>query len=91
MFSSLREQWQAEDTWAGQSAGEEVRTDRLRLLRCRRQRNARNADLFLALASLGNVVRRLHTDQRIHLDSEGLLDAERHFSGEIGLAIEQTG
>jgi hypothetical protein len=29
--------------------------------------------------------------QRIHLDPEGLLDAERHFPGATGLAIEQTG
>ena len=45
----------------------------------RGQGNARHTDLFLALARLGNVVRSLHTHQCIHLDSEGLLDAERHF------------
>jgi hypothetical protein len=54
-------------------------TDRLRLLRRSQRRNARNADLLLAFACLGNVVGRLHAHQRIHVDSEGLLDAKRHF------------
>jgi hypothetical protein len=55
------------------------------------ERTPRNAHLFLTLARLGNVVRRLPTHQGIHLDPGGLLYSERHFPGETGLAIEQTG
>jgi hypothetical protein len=39
--------------------------------------NAWYSNLFLALARLGNVVRRLHTHQRIHLYSKGFFDTER--------------
>jgi hypothetical protein len=44
-------------------------------------------DFLLALARLGDVVGGLHMHERIHLHPEGLLDAERRFSGEAGLAV----
>jgi hypothetical protein len=47
----------------------------LTLMRSSQQGNARHTDLFLALACLRNVVRRLHTHQRIHLHFEGFLDS----------------
>jgi hypothetical protein len=48
-------------------------------------------DLLLALAGLGDVVGRLHPHQRVHLYAKGLLDALRHVSGKIGLAVKQAG
>ena len=52
--------------------------------------NSLHADVFLALACQGDVVCRPHPHERIHLHAEGLLDSERHVSGEISLAIEQA-
>jgi hypothetical protein len=49
--------------------------DRLELTRTSRHRNTWHADLFLTFPGLDNVVGRLHTHQRIHIDSERLLDA----------------
>jgi hypothetical protein len=63
----------------------------LTLMRGGQHRNARHSDLIFTLTGLGNVVRRLHTHQRVHLHSKGFLDTERHIPGEVGLAIEQTG
>jgi len=50
-----------------------------------------HADLLLSLPGLGNVIRGLHTHERVHLYSECFLNAERHNPGEISLAIEQAG
>ena len=47
--------------------------------------------MLLAFARLGDVVRRLHAHERIHLHPESLLDAQRHIPGKVGPAIEQTG
>src|SRR5882762_7900412 len=48
-------------------------------------------DLLLAFAGLSDVVGGLHSHERIHLHSEGFLDAERHVPGKVSLAVEQAG
>ena len=53
--------------------------------------NPPHMDLRLALAGLGDVVGSLHPHERIHLHSEGLLNAERHVSGKVSLPVEQAG
>jgi hypothetical protein len=53
------------------------------LMRSGQYGNARHTDLIFSLACLGNVVRRLHTHQRVHLYSRGFLDAERHIPGKV--------
>ncbi len=63
----------------------------LRLVRGRQQGNTSHMNLLLALAGLGDVVRRLHPHQRVHLHAEGFLDAQRHVPREVGLAVEQAG
>jgi hypothetical protein len=40
-------------------------------------------DRFFAFARLGDVVGGLHPHERIHLHSDGFLDAERHIPGEV--------
>ena len=40
----------------------------LTLMRGGQRGDARHTDLIFALACLGNIVRRLHTHQRVHLD-----------------------
>ena len=45
----------------------------------------------LVLAGAGNVVGQLHSHQRIHFHAESLLDAQRHFARQVGLAIQRTG
>src|ERR1700674_2263693 len=48
-------------------------------------------DLLLAFAGSSDVVGGLHSHERVHLHSEGFLDAERHVPGKISLAVEQAG
>src|SRR5580658_9226499 len=53
--------------------------------------NAANPDLAFAKPGAGDIVGRLHTHQCVHLDSKRFFDTERHFTGEIGLAVQQAG
>jgi hypothetical protein len=48
-----------------------------------------DANLLLPLASLRDVVGRLHTHKRIHLDAESFFDPERHIAGKIRFAVER--
>jgi hypothetical protein len=45
----------------------------------------------LLFAGLGDVVGGLPPHQRIHLYSEGFLNAERHNPGKIYIALQQAG
>ena len=47
-------------------------------------------NLLLAFAGSRDVVRRLHTHERIHLHAEGLLYAERHVPRKIGPTVKQA-
>ena len=51
----------------------------------------RDHQLPFPLPGAGNVVGRLHPHQGVHLDSERLLDAQRHEAGQIGPAIQKRG
>jgi hypothetical protein len=53
--------------------------------------NPPHMDLLLTLAGLGDVVGSLHPHERVHLHSEGFLNAQRHVPGEVGLAVKQAG
>lgn len=53
--------------------------------------NPPSVDFLLALARLGDIVRRLHPHERVHLYTECFFDAERHVPGKVCLAIEQAG
>jgi len=53
--------------------------------------NAPNVDFILALAGPGDVIGSLHTHQRVHIHSKGFLNAERHVSGTLSLAVKQAG
>src|SRR5271165_183941 len=53
--------------------------------------NAANPDLALAKPGASDVVGRLHSHERVHLDSKRFFDAERHVAGEIGLAVQKAG
>lgn len=48
-------------------------------------------DLLLTLAGLGDVVRRLHPHERVHLYSKSFLNTKRHIAREARLAIQQAG
>src|ERR1700733_12676652 len=47
-------------------------------------------DSVFAFARLGNGVGSLHSHERVHLDAEGLFEAEGHIAGEIGAGVQQT-
>jgi hypothetical protein len=49
-----------------------------------------DVNLLLAFARLSNVVRSLHTQERVQFDQKGFLDAKRHISREIGFAVKQA-
>ena len=53
--------------------------------------NPPHMDLLFTLAGLGDVVGSLHPHERVHLHSEGFLNAQRHVPGEVGLAVKQAG
>ena len=53
--------------------------------------NPLHVNLLPALAGLGNLVGGLHPHERVHLHSEGLLDAQCHISGETRLGVQQAG
>ena len=46
-------------------------------------------DSFRAFTSLGDVVGGLHPHEGVHPYAKGFFNAERHFSGKIGLAIQK--
>jgi hypothetical protein len=69
--------------WAFLNRAVEVLRHLTSLMRSGQYGNARHTDLIFSLACLGNVVRRLHTHQRVHLYSRGFLDAERHIPGKV--------
>jgi hypothetical protein len=60
-------------------------------MRGSQQGDARYTDLILTFARLGNIVRRLHTHQRVHLYSKGFLDPERHVPERSALPLSRLG
>lgn len=52
---------------------------------------APDLDVFGPLACVRNVVRILHPPQRLHVDADCLLEAERHLTGQICPAIQEAG
>ena len=55
----------------------------------RLSRIGQNLDLALAGTGLGDVVGRLHPQERVHADAEGLLQTQGHFGREGSPRIEQ--
>src|ERR1700730_18611818 len=53
--------------------------------------NSSHVNLFFALASLGYVVRALHSHERVHLNSKCLLYAESIVPERASLAVGQAG
>jgi hypothetical protein len=53
--------------------------------------NPTNVDFLFALAGLGDIVRRLHPHERVHLHSERFFNAQGQVPGKVCLAVEQAG
>ena len=51
---------------------------------------APNLDGASALPGASDVIGRLHPHERVHLDAEGLFDAQGHVAGKVGVAVEQV-
>jgi hypothetical protein len=53
--------------------------------------DAPDVNLFFAFARLGDVIRGLHTHERIHPHTKGFLDAERQISRKSSFTVKQAG
>lgn len=48
-------------------------------------------NFLFPLPRSSDVVRSLHSHERVHLHSKGFLNTKRHVSGEVGLAVQEAG